>query len=172
MKNKNSNTGLKRKVSATTSIIIVVVFIGVIFAIAFGGKLWKNMTTKHTDPKKYTTGPGIAGEKLRLSSERLGADLSPIPDVKSGGISVRAIRPGASGELQVGDIIMAINNEKVVKTKGLTTLAIETFNVEVGQPVTLEILRDGQAMQLQVTRLADTPYKAGPGGMAGARGPR
>ena len=113
---KNSSTGLKRKVSPTTSIIIIAGVICLIFVIAFGGKVWSKITTKHTDSKTYTTGSGGRGERLRLSNERLGADLNPVPDVKSGGLVVRGISPEASGELQVGDIITAMSEADSVVT--------------------------------------------------------
>jgi hypothetical protein len=69
--------------------------------------------------------------------------------------------PGEAAGLLPGDAILAYAGERVF---GIADLNRLTLDGEPGQPVALDVLRDGQQIQLYVPR--------GPIGITGGRGPR
>ena len=64
------------------------------------------------------------------------------------GIYVNSVLPGsvaANSQLQVGDVITAVNGQQVYSLQDLGQLVQATL---LGQPITLTVLRDGQVVQL------------------------
>jgi len=83
---------------------------------------------------------------------------------RSTSVGVDRVLPSSPGEaagLQPGDEILAYAGERVF---GIADLNRLTLDGEPGQPVALDVLRDGQQIQLYVPR--------GPIGITGGRGPR
>lgn len=83
---------------------------------------------------------------------RLGVSGVLVVDVLPGGAAARAgIRPtrrDASGRLQLGDVITAIDSRKVTSPNDLF-LALE--NYKVGDTVTISVLRDGKSAAVKAT---------------------
>jgi len=172
---KNDNvtrTGLKRKVSPITSVVVIIGVIVIIFAIFLGVPALKKAFAPKIGLGEIGTDIETKGRNAprKLAQERIGAQLTIDVDPKTGGLKVGAINPdNTTSNLKPGDYITAINGAPVKYSKGVMTIARETFKFEVGQQINLDIVRDGQPMQIQITRLASTPGTGdqGPGGMGG-----
>ena len=70
--------------------------------------------------------------------------LGVVPEAADHGVSVAQLIPGgsvASADVQVGDVIVALNGQSVSTPQGLVELA---SNLPPGQAIELEVLRDGQ----------------------------
>lgn len=161
--------GLKRQVSPTVSILIIIGVITLALLIGLGGPLWKKLTTR-------TVPSDAGGEEIqslsdyrRVVGERLGGvDTKP---ASGGGMVVLGVAPGSTSGLQNNDIILKINDSAV---KHPREAAIITKNIQEGATMTLEIKRDNKIMALQVVRqkstVAPKSSMPGMGTMRGMRG--
>lgn len=71
-------------------------------------------------------------------------------DVTDGGLIMEVAEnsPAAAAGLQVGDIVTAVNGEAVDEAR---TLAERIFAYDPGNTITLDIIRDGETVQVEVT---------------------
>lgn len=173
MARPSAGSGMKRQVSTTWAIIIILVVIALAFLIGLGGPLWRNLTAPKTQASEIGA-PGefiLPGDMKRLAQERLGASLGLLPPAgsKSTGLPVLEVSAGAASELQKGDIITGINGVAVGGGAGIRALATETNKVQVGKPMTLEVERDGRKISVTVTRRASTKAPEPTGGRGGRR---
>ncbi|CAN5712904.1 RIP metalloprotease RseP [soil metagenome] len=116
-----------------------------------------------------------AGRRLRLTIDRDGkrfdqevvppavgkyemGEIGVLPPLRPQINAVNAGEPAAEAGLQKGDVMLAINGEKHV----LQPRVIEVIRANEGQTLAFEILRDGQAMTVNVTpRTVDDTVRIG-----------
>ena len=96
---------------------------------------------------KFVVDRLIAGEEIRDAVIGIKVDTRPVPD---GGILILAVTPGsdaAAQGIQPGDIILAVNGRAV---RTLEDLNRGRINRDVGDTITLTILRSGERLDIAV----------------------
>lgn len=107
--------------------------------------------------KAVRPGLGIA-EAPDQWTRQLGVKGILILDVKAGGPAAKAgLRPtrrDLQGRIRWGDIIVALDGKEVATTKDLFALLEDTY--EIGQEVTVTVLRERERLDVKLTLTADT----------------
>jgi S1-C subfamily serine protease len=171
-------SGLKRQISPAVAIIAIIAVIGIALLIGFRDTFLQGMGGSTYNATELGSKEEILSpaDTKRVVNERLGVTLSHLPDYKGGGGLPILSVSSAAGGLQPGDVVTAVNGATIQGPGDMPTVAKVTYKIPVGEKMTIEIRRNGQAMTLQVPRLASTPSTGGPGGMGGSgqgmRGPR
>ncbi len=80
-------------------------------------------------------------------TEKLSVDYGALVQKSQGNPAVLSNSPAEKAGIQAGDIIMELNGEKITQDNPLSSL-IQKYNV--GDTVTLKILREGKEMELKV----------------------
>lgn len=103
---------------------------------------------------------GVSGQSLTYQLNQV-LDLDPdqrgvvVMDVMPNSPADKAGLRGASQDNQAGDIITAIDGQPVRSFEDLTTYLF--YNTDLGQKITLSILRDGQEQEVPLTLGTITP---------------
>jgi VCBS repeat-containing protein len=84
----------------------------------------------------------------QLGVERGVLILKVLPNGAAAEANLQGTRRDASGQIHLGDVIVAVNGKPINSAKDLTA-AIEQY--KVGDTVTLTIVRDGERQDVQVT---------------------
>jgi VCBS repeat-containing protein len=74
--------------------------------------------------------------------------LKVLPNGPAAEANLQGTRRDASGQIHLGDVIVAVNGKPINSAKELTA-AIEQY--KVGDTVTLTIVRDGERQDVQIT---------------------
>ena len=103
---------------------------------------------KYGEVKRPSLGVELAQQQI---SRRLGLDgplvLNIIPGSSAERVGIRPTQRNRTGEIELGDVIVGIGNEKISSNNDLI-LALE--NYEVGDRVVVKLLRNGRALEIEL----------------------
>jgi S1-C subfamily serine protease len=94
-------------------------------------------------PDQWTKQRGISGVLI----------LDVLPDGPADNAKLRPTRRDEDGQIQLGDIIVALDKHKIRSAKELQTILADDY--KIGQNVTVQILRDGETQSVSLTLSAD-----------------
>jgi serine protease Do len=102
--------------------------------------------------QKLISGEEITRGYLGVSIQPMNDDLAAALGLPANrGEFIQSVQPGEAAEqagLQAGDVVVEVNGEEVTPDQ---TLSFIVANIEPGQRVPLEVVRDGQRRTVQVT---------------------